>query len=89
MSDELDPVLLRAFAYAERPFADPAFVARVAAQLRPHASLRGVAEALISAVDTTLRGLAAGLAAPLRMRYAGVVAIASMLIAVWSLIPPV
>lgn len=89
MSVELDPLLLRAFARSDQPLPDAEFVARVVAQLRPRASLPGIAEALISATDAALRGLATGFAAPLRLRYAGLVALAAMLVAVWSLIPAV
>lgn len=89
MSVELDPLVLRAFAHSDQPLPDAEFVARVAAQLRPRASLAGIAESLISALDAALRGLAAGLAAPLRLRYAGLVALAAALVTVWSLIPAV
>lgn len=88
MSDELDPVLLRAFAQTARPFPDAEFAARVAAQLRPRGSLPGVAWALARSTATVLRGLATGVAAPLRLRYAGVVALAAVLITVWSLLKP-
>ncbi|HLJ36847.1 MAG TPA: hypothetical protein VKT54_00400 [Steroidobacteraceae bacterium] len=63
MSDELDPLLLRAFAQSERPLSDAEFVARIAAQMRPHAGIRGF-------MTAALRGLATGIAAPLRLRYA-------------------
>ncbi len=87
MSDELDPMLLQAFARSERAFPDAEFVARVAAQLRPRGSLTGIAAALPRAVVPVLRGLALGIVAPLRLRYAGFVAVAGALVAVWSLLP--
>ena len=89
MSDELDPLLLRVFAQSPRPFPDAEFVARLSAQLRPRASLPGIAQTLDSATEVALRGLATGLTAPLRLRYAGLVALAAVLAAVWSLLPAV
>ena len=87
MPDELDPLLLRVFAQSPRPFPDAEFVARLSAQLRPRASLPGIAQTLDSALEVALRGLATGLAAPLRLRYAGLVAVVAGLVAVWSLLP--
>lgn len=89
MSDELDPVLLRAFAQSARPFPDAEFVARVAAQLSPRGSFPGVGWALLGAAAAVFRGLATGVAAPLRLPYAGTVALAAALITVWSLLKPI
>lgn len=89
MSDELDPLLLRAFALSERPLPDAEFVARVTAQMPPRASLPAMASVLSSAMAVALRGLATGVAAPLRLRYAALVALAGALVTVWSLLPGV
>lgn len=87
MSDELDPMLLQAFARSERAFPDAEFVARIAAQLRPRGSLPAMAAALPQASALVLRGLATGVAAPLRLRYAGLVAVAAALVTAWSFLP--
>ena len=89
MSVEPDPLLLRAFARSDQPLPDAEFVARVGAQLRPRASLPGLAQTLISAMEGAFRGLATGVTTPLRLRYAGLVAIAAALVTVWSLLPAV
>jgi hypothetical protein len=89
MSDELDPLLLRAFAHSERPLPDPEFVARVVAQLRPRASLAGTVRALFAAMAVVLRALATGVAAPLRLKYAGLGVLAATLVTVWSLLAAV
>ncbi|HWZ65146.1 MAG TPA: hypothetical protein VNX02_19170 [Steroidobacteraceae bacterium] len=89
MSDDLDPLLLRAFAQSERPLPDAEFVARVVAQLRPRASLAGMAWALPAAMAVVIRALATGVAAPLRLHYAGLVALAATLVTVWSLLAAV
>lgn len=86
MSDELDPLLLRAFAQAQRPLADAEFVARVAAQLRPRAGLPALAQALTGVTTVVLRALAIGVAAPLCLPYAGLVALATLGVAVWTLL---
>lgn len=84
MSDELDPRLLRWFAASHRPLADAQFVARVTAQLSA-ASGRGVAETVRGALRALGAGLATGIAAPLRLRYAGLMALA-LAATVWSLL---
>lgn len=89
MSDELDPLLLLAFAQSERPFPGAEFVARVAAQMRPRGSVPGIAWALADVMAVVLRALVAGLVAPLRLRYAGLVAFAGALVALWSLLAAV
>ncbi|MGP8035622.1 MAG: hypothetical protein ACLPQ6_15950 [Steroidobacteraceae bacterium] len=86
MSDELYPQVLRAFAHSEQPLPDAEFVARVVAQLRPRGSVAGIARALPAAMAVILRALATGLTTPLRLRYAGLVALAAALVTVWSLL---
>ena len=67
MSDELDPLLLRTFAHSQQPLSDAEFLARIAAQMRPRGSMPAIMAA-------ALRGLATGIAAPLRLRYAALLA---------------
>jgi hypothetical protein len=86
MSDELDALLLRTFAESQRPLAGAEFVARVTAGMHRRGSLRGVLTALSAAAGIVLQGLATGIAAPLRLRYAGVMALAGVLLTAWSLL---
>jgi hypothetical protein len=87
MPDELDPLLLRTFAQSQRPLADADFVARVMSRVPAGGSLRGAAATLAVAAAIGLRGLASGIAAPLRLRYAGLAALAGALITALSLLP--
>jgi hypothetical protein len=89
VSDELDPLLLRAFARCEQPLPDAEFVARLRAQLRPRVSLAGIAQILPVTIGVALGGLVTGILAPLRLRYAGLVALAVALAALWSLVPAI
>jgi hypothetical protein len=86
MSDELDPLLLRAFALSERPLADAEFVARMTAQLRPRGSVAGIARALPAAVAVMLRALAIGITAPLRLKHAGLLALAAVAVAICTVL---
>jgi hypothetical protein len=86
MQDELDPQLLRSFAENQRPLADAQFVARVSAQLHAGASLRSLGAGLRAAVRATFSGLLIGLVAPLRLKYAGLVALAGAAVTVWTLL---
>ena len=73
MSDELDARLLRSFAAGEPPLADAQFVARVMAQLSL-SGWRGWREAARGTARAFGAAFAAGVAAPLRLRHAGLVA---------------
>jgi hypothetical protein len=86
MRDELDPLLLRAFAECEPPLPDADFLARVSAQLHGRPALPDLARALPAALAAALHGVAAGVTVPLRLRYAGVVALAAALVTFWSLL---
>lgn len=86
MQDELDPQLLRSFAESQRPLADAQFVACVSAQLHAGASLRGLAAGLRAVVRATFSGLLIGIVAPLRLKYAGLVALAGAAVTVWTLL---
>jgi hypothetical protein len=88
MSDELDARLLRCFAASHRPLADAQFVARVTAQLHPDRG-RSFGPAVRGALRALYTGLAAGIAAPLRLRYAGLMALAVAAVTLWSVLQPV
>jgi hypothetical protein len=74
MSDELDGQLLRLFADSQRPLADAQFVAQLSERLG-HASAASVLATLRAAFGLAFRGMLRGAAAPLRLRYAGLVAL--------------
>jgi hypothetical protein len=77
MRDELDGQLFGAFAAGQRPLADAQFVAQVRRQLHARAGVDALARVLNGAVRAILGGLAVGIAAPLRLRYAGLLALAA------------
>lgn len=84
MPDELDAQLLRRFAEARQPLADLPFVTQVTARL-PAASGPGLhLRALRSVPGTILGGLITGITAPLRLRYAGLTAVAAAAVALWA-----
>ena len=71
MSDELDTQLLRWFEESRQPLVDAQFVARVTAQLQGSRGPRVRFSAPGSIIATILSGLGTGIAAPLRLRHAG------------------
>lgn len=81
MLDELDPLLLRAFAQSERNLSDAQFVARIAAQLNPR---RGLGQTLLGIMAGGFRGLATGITAPLRLRYAPLLALTAAAVTLGS-----
>ena len=84
MPDELDAQLLRRFAETRQPLADLRFVTQVTARL-PTAAGPGVhLRALRSVPGTILGGLITGITAPLRLRYAGLAAVAAAAVALWA-----
>jgi hypothetical protein len=83
MSDPLDAGLLRSFAASRRPLEDAQFVARVISEL---AGARGWSERVHGALRTLGMGLAAGISAPLRLRYAGLMVLVVAAVTVWSLL---
>jgi hypothetical protein len=85
MPDELDVRLLRCFASSRQPLTDPQFVARVMARL-PTGGGRGWGNTVRGAVLTVWTGLAAGIAAPLRLRYAGIMALGLLVVTLWSVL---
>jgi hypothetical protein len=82
MQDELDGQLRRQFALSHRPLADAQFVARVTGQLHARASLDSALRVLNGSVRAILSGLAVGITAPLRLRHAGLLALAAAAVAV-------
>jgi hypothetical protein len=88
MPDELDVRLLRCFASSRQPLTDPPFVVRVMAQL-PSGGGRGWGNAVRGAALAMWTGLAAGIAAPLRLRYAGIMALGLVVVTLWSVLQAV
>jgi len=87
MPDELDTQLLRWFGDSRQPLVDAQFVARVTAQLQGLQGPRGARarlSALGSIVATILSGLITGIAAPLRLRHAGLMTLAAAAITLWT-----
>jgi hypothetical protein len=85
MSDQPDAQLLRCFAASYRPLADTQFVARILSELEG-GRRRGWSETLRSAARALGSGLANGIAAPLRLRYAGLVVVIAAAAALWSML---
>lgn len=80
MPDELDADLLRRFAESQAALEDDQFTERVIGRLRSARPARlgfGTARSIVAAM---LSGLATGFAAPLRLRRAGLLALAAALV---------
>jgi len=86
MLDERDALLLREFAQSERPLADAQFVAQVRDRLRVFSARRLLGVAVAGALRAIFTGLSFGVVAPLRMRHAGLVALAALGMALWSIV---
>jgi hypothetical protein len=84
MPDELDTQLLRWFGDSRQPLVDAQFVARVTAQLRGSRGARVRFSAPGSIVATILSGLVTGIAAPLRLRHAGLMTLAAAVVTLWT-----
>jgi hypothetical protein len=84
MRDELDGQLLRHFAASQRPLADAQFVAQVTRQLHARAGVDTVLRVFHGAVRAILGGLAVGITAPLKLRYAGLLALAAAAVTLGS-----
>lgn len=85
MLDDRDPPLLGEFARSQRPLADAQFVAQVAERLQVLSVRRLLAVAIGGPLRAIFTGLSFGVAAPLRMRHAGLVAVAALGLALWTL----
>ena len=86
MQDERDLELLRHFAGSVRPLADAQFVARVSERLPAYSGRRLLTAALTGAGFGVGSGVSFGIVAPLRLRRAGLVALAAIGIAIWTLV---
>lgn len=86
MPDERDALLLREFAQSERPLADAQFVAQVRERLHVLSARRLLGVAVAGTLRAIFTGLAFGVVAPLRMRHAGLVALAALGLALWTLV---
>lgn len=86
MQDERDALLLREFARSERPLADAQFVARVTERLPVVSTRRLLGAAAAGALRAVFTGLSFGIIAPLKMRHAGLVALAALGVALWSIL---
>jgi len=75
MSDAPDPQLLRWFAESRAALDDAQFMERVAGSLRPPRGPRLGPAAARSIAAAMLSGIATGIAAPLRLRRAGLLAL--------------
>jgi hypothetical protein len=84
MPDELDTQLLRWFGESRQPLVDAQFVARVTAHLQGTRSARIRFSSARSVIATILSSLVTGIAAPLRLRHAGLLAIAATAITLWT-----
>ncbi|HWW32026.1 MAG TPA: hypothetical protein VNY70_01540 [Steroidobacteraceae bacterium] len=86
MQDERDALLLREFARSQRPLADAQFVRQVRERLQVFSASRLLAVALSGMIRAVFTGLSFGIVAPLRMRHAGLVALAALGLALWSIV---
>lgn len=86
MQDERDALLLREFARSRRPLADAQFVRQVRDRLAVFSARRLLAVALSGMIRAVFTGLSFGIVAPLRMRHAGLVALAALGLALWTLL---
>jgi hypothetical protein len=86
MPDERDAVLLREFAVSQRPLADAQFVTQVRERLHVYSARRLLGVALSGVLRAIFTGLSFGIVAPLRMRHAGLVALAALGIALWTIL---
>jgi hypothetical protein len=84
MPDELDTQLLRWFGESRQPLIDAQFVARVTAHLQGARSARVRFSSGRSVIVTILSGLAMGIAAPLRLRHAGLMILAAAGVTLWT-----
>jgi hypothetical protein len=83
MPDELDTQLLRWFGDSRQPLVDAQFVAQVTAQL-PGRGARASFSGARSVIATILSGLVTGIAAPLRLRHAGLMTLAAAVVTLWT-----
>jgi hypothetical protein len=86
MLDERETLLLHEFARSQRPLADARFVAQVRERLPVFPARRLLGVALGAALRAIFTGLSFGVVAPLRMRNAGLVVLAALGVALWTVL---
>jgi hypothetical protein len=86
MPDERDTLLVREFARSQRPLADAQFVAQVRERLQMFSARRLLGVVLAGVLRAIFTGLSFGIVAPLRMRNAGLVVLAALGVALWTLL---
>ena len=86
MPDEPDALLLRRFAESRRPLTDAQFVAQLAARLPAYSLRRSLAAALSGTLRAVFAGVSFGLVGPLKLRNAGIVALAGLGVCLWSIL---
>jgi hypothetical protein len=86
MLDERDALLLQEFARSQRPLADAQFVAQVRERLQVFSARRLLGVALSGVLRAIFTGLSFGIVAPLKMRHAGLVALAALGLALWTIV---
>jgi hypothetical protein len=84
MPDELDTQLLQCFEESCQPLIDAQFVAQVTARLPRQRVARIRFSGVRSASAAILTGLVTGIAAPLRLRHAGLMTLAAAAITLWT-----
>ncbi|HVH82704.1 MAG TPA: hypothetical protein VM713_00160 [Steroidobacteraceae bacterium] len=86
MLDDRDALLVREFAKSQRPLADAQFVAQVTERLHVYSVRRLLGVVLSGVIRAVGAGLSFGVVAPLRMRHAGLAALAALGIVLWNLV---
>jgi hypothetical protein len=86
MPDERDTLLVREFARSQRPLAEAQFVAQVRERLQMFSARRLLGVVLAGVLRAIFTGLSFGIVAPLRMRNAGLVVLAALGVALWTLL---
>ncbi|HEX4649658.1 MAG TPA: hypothetical protein VH111_12575 [Steroidobacteraceae bacterium] len=84
LPDDLDADLLRRFAESRAALDGAQFTERVTRGLRRARSARLGFRTVRSIVAAMLTGLATGIAAPLRLRHAGLLALAAAAVTLWT-----
>lgn len=84
LPDDLDTELLRRFAENQAALDDEPFTERIIGELRGVAYARFGLRTLRSIAAAILSGFATGIAAPLRLRGAGVLALLAAVVTLWT-----
>jgi hypothetical protein len=84
LPDDLDAALLRRFAETHAALDDERFTERIIGKLRGAESARFAVRTARSIAAAILSGFATGIAAPLRLRGAGVLALLAAAVTLWT-----